>query len=151
MSRAHQRRPPRHPRRIFPAFSLIEVMVAAFVLAFGIVSSIAVLQSGLQALDSARNLTGATQVMQSEMERLRLKSWAQLQQLQDANDTVVAVDGALPGGRFACMREITDRKPDMKQIALIARWHGYDGRLHTARMVTWYCRNGLNDYYYTVH
>ncbi len=126
-------------------------MVAATVLALGIVSSITVLQRGLQALDTARNLTAATQVMQSEIERLRLKNWAQLQALQDSHDTAVTADAGSPNARFTCTREITDYKVDMKQIVLTTTWRGYDGRPHTARMITRYCRNGLNDYFYTVH
>jgi Tfp pilus assembly protein PilV len=151
MSRTNAARPsvPVGPRR--GAFTLAEVLLAAFVLAFGIVSSLAVLQRGFQALDTARNLTGATQVMQSEIERLRLMNWAQLQQLEDAHDTTVALDRSLPPGRFSCTREITDCKPDMKQIVIAACWNGYDGRPHTVRMVTRYCRNGLNDYFYTIH
>jgi type II secretory pathway pseudopilin PulG len=151
MSQSLQWRASIRHQRSWAAFTLVEVMVAVLVLAFGIISSIAVLQRGLQALDTARNLTDATQVMQGEMERLRLKSWAQLQQLQAANDTAVPIDSGRPDGRLSCTREITDRKPEMKEIALTASWRGYDGRLHTARMVTRYCHNGLNDYYYTVH
>ncbi|MBI2497610.1 MAG: hypothetical protein HYV75_06755 [Opitutae bacterium] len=49
------------------------------------------------------------------------------------------------------MREITDVKTGMKQISLTAAWRGYDGRPHTARLITRYGRNGLNDYFYTVH
>lgn len=132
------------------AFSLLEVMIAAFVLATGILSSLLVLQRGLQALDTARHLTAATQIMQSEMERLRLKSWTQLQALQDANDTVVPIDAAAPGLPISCSRAITDQKPGMKRIVLTATWQGYDGRPHTARMITNYAQDGLNDYYYTV-
>jgi hypothetical protein len=36
----------------------------------------------------------------------------------------------------------------MKQITLTAVWRGYDGREHTARLIT---RYGKNDYFYTTH
>lgn len=140
--------PPRpFPRRL--GFTIVEVMVAATVLLFGIVSVITVSQRGLQALDTARNLSAASQLMQSEMERLRLMSWAQLQTLQDSGETEVTLEA--PGGRYACMREIRDLKTSMKEITLVATWKGYDGRGHTARLITRYGKTGLNDYFYTAH
>ena len=129
------------------AFTLVEVMVASTVLVFGIVSAITVSQRGLQALDTARNLTTASALMQNEMERVRLLNWAQLETLQQAADhTVAHADSA----RFACTREIADVKTGMKEIRLITTWRGYDGRPHTARLITRYGRNGLNDYFYTI-
>ncbi|MFZ5494217.1 MAG: type IV pilus modification PilV family protein [Verrucomicrobiota bacterium] len=136
-------------RRARRAFTLAEVMVAATVLAFGIVSVVTVSQRGLQALDTARNLSAASQLMQSEMERLRLMSWAQLQTLQDSGETAVALGSG--GGRYTCTREIRDIKPGMKEITLVATWKGYDGRSHTARLITRYGQTGLNDYFYTAH
>jgi len=139
--------PPASPRR--RAFTIVEVMVAASVLALGIIGVITVSQRGLQALDTARNLSSASQLMQSEMERLRLMSWAQLQVLQDSGETGVALEG--PPGRYACTRQISDVKLNMKEITLVATWKGYDGRGHTARLITRYGKTGLNDYFYTAH
>lgn len=135
----------RRPR----GFTIIEVMVSAAVLALGIVGVVTVSQRGLQALDSARSLSAASQLMQSELERLRLMSWAQLQALQDSGATTVPLDGA--PGRFTCEREIRDLKAGMKEITLVAHWKGYDGRAHTARLITRYGKTGLNDYFYTAH
>jgi prepilin-type N-terminal cleavage/methylation domain-containing protein len=137
------------PRRLRAGFTIVEVMVAAAVLALGIASVVTVSQRGLQALDTARNLAGASQLMQSEMERLRLMSWAQLQAVQDSGETTVPLDG--PAGRYACTRQIQDVKTNMKEIVLVATWKGYDGRSHTARLITRYGRTGLNDYFYTAH
>ncbi len=130
-------------------FTIVEVMVAAAVLALGIASMITVSQRGLQALDNARNLTAASQLMQSEMERVRLMSWTQLQTLQDSGEAKVPLEGA--AGRYACSREIRDIRSGMKEITLTATWKGYDGRPHTAKLITRYGRTGLNDYFYTAH
>ncbi len=132
-------------------FTLVEVMVAAVVLIFGIVGAVTTLQRGFQAIDSARNLTMASQLMQSEMERLRLKSWAQLEALQASRDTTVPLDSAAAGARFTCTRTISDLKTDMKEIVLNAEWRGYDGRPQSARLITRYGKSGLNDYFYTTH
>lgn len=128
-------------------------MIAATVLVFGITTAILTLQSGLQAVDNARNYTTAAQVMQNEMERLRLKSWAQIQTLQDSGNTDVQVSATAnsAGAPFACSRTIRDLKTDMKEIAVVATWRGYDGSPHTARLLTRYSKTGLYDYFYTAH
>lgn len=142
--------PTGRPRR---AFTLVEVMVASVVLVLGIVTAITAMQRGLQAQDSSRNLSLATQLMQTEMEQLRLKSWVQLTELQAAGETQVTLDSSAgsAASRFTCTRRITDLKTDLKEITLTAEWRGYDGRAHTARLITRYGRNGLNDYINTAH
>ena len=135
--------------RPHPGFTILEVMVAATVLVFGLVTAISVGQRGLQAIDTARNLTTASQSMQSEIERLRLMSWAQIQTLQDSGATEVPLE--TDRGRIACLRTIRDVKVNMKEITLVASWNGYDGRPHVARLITRYGKTGLNDYFYTAH
>src|SRR4051812_36646236 len=132
-------------------FTIVEVMVASTVLIFGIVTAITTSQRGLQALDTARNLTAASQVMQSEMERIRLLNWSQLESLQQSGATEVTADAATGLARVNCTRAIVDVKNEMKQITLTAVWRGYDGREHTARLITRYGKSGLNDYFYTTH
>ena len=128
-------------------------MIAAAVLLFGIVSALTVLQSGLQAVDSARNYTKAAQLMQNEMERLRLNSWSQLETLQTSGDTHVDVDTRVQsrGTPFVCTRTIRDLKTDMKEITLESTWRNYDGRPQSAKLVTRYSKSGLYDYFYTSH
>lgn len=130
-----------------PGFTLLEVMIASIVLVLGIVTAITTLQRGFQSLDSARNLTSASQVMQSEMERLRLKNWTQIEDLQKASPALVPTEDT----RFTCTLTIADLKTDMKEIVLRAEWRGYDGRPQTARLITRYGKSGLNDYFYTTH
>lgn len=134
-------------------FSLVEVMVASFVLVLGITTAITTLQQGFKAVDTARNYSYSAQLMQSEMERLRLKNWSQIQDLQDAGTTTVSTDDTASAARtvFTCKRVITDVKADMKEITLISNWQGYDGRPHTARFITRYSKSGLYDYLYTSH
>ncbi len=134
-------------------FSLVEVLVASFVLVLGITTAITTLQQGFKAVDTARNYSYSSQLMQSEMERLRLKNWSQIQALQNAGTTEVSTDDTASAGRtvFTCKRIITDVKTDMKQITLISSWQGFDGRAHTARFITRYSKSGLYDYLYTAH
>ena len=127
-------------------------MIASIVMVLAITTAITTLQRGFQALDTARHTTYASQVMQSELERLRLKSWAQVQALQDSGESAVTVSGVTGGsGSFRCTRAIRDLKTDMKEITLVATWNGYDGRPHTLSYITRYGKSGLYDYFYTAH
>lgn len=140
-------------RRTAAAFSVIEVTMAVFVFGLAILGALTALQRGLVAVDTARSYTYASQVMQSEFERLRMFNWTQLQALQDSGDTSVtatAVAGFSSAG-FSCTRTIQDLKTDMKQIVLTSTWSGHDGRKHTARLITQYGKLGMYDYFYTSH
>ncbi len=127
--------------------------MAAAVLALGITTAITTLQRGLRSIDTARHTTYASQVMQSEMERLRLKSWAQIQALQDSSDSIVPAPGlaGVAAASFACTRTIQDLRADMKEITLVATWRGIDGQAHSVRTMTRYGKSGLYDYFYTSH
>ena len=135
------------------AFTILEVMLAATILVLVLAGSITTLQRGFMAIDTARNYTHASQVLQSEMERLRLYDWTQLQSLQDAGETTFATASlqATATASFKCTRAIHDLKTDMKEITLTATWNGHDGRAHRARFVTRYSKSGLYDYFYTAH
>lgn len=127
--------------------------MAAIVLVFGLTAAITTLQCGFQAVDTARNYTYAAQLMQTELERLRLQSWDQVQSLQDSGNRTVPV-ATVPGtasAAFTCTRDIRDLKPDMKEVTLTSTWRGYDGRTHTTSFITRYGRTGLYDYFYTAH
>lgn len=127
-------------------------MIASIVMVLAITTAITTLQRGFQALDTSRHTTYASQVMQSELERLRLKSWAQIQTLQDSGESAVTVSGVTgASGSFRCTRTISDLKTDMKEITLVSTWNGYDGRPHTLSYITRYGKSGLYDYFYTAH
>ncbi len=145
--------PPASRHRGRAAYTLVEVMVASVVVLLGIVTAITAIQRGFQSLDFARNLATASQLMQSEMEEIRLKNWGQLQALQAAGDAAITADAAAgaAAGRHTCTRSIRVLKEDMLEITLTTTWRGYDGRRQTARLITRYGKNGLNDYISTAH
>ena len=165
--------PRRHrPRRLSRGFTILEVAIAGGVLALGIATSLTTLQIGLRAVDTARNMTLAGQIMQSEMEILRLQNWAQIVALQAAqpdagtaapidptttitSGTATALDSTLTtiAGRFTCTRLIADitGRTNIKAITLRVTWNGVDGRTHEARYQTRYAKNGLSDYFYVAH
>lgn len=144
-------------------FTIFEVMIAAIILVLGITTSLTTLTFGMRAIDTARNTTLAAQIMQSEMENIRLLNWAQITALP-ASDTV-DISSVISSGsassldttlnniisRFSCTRTITTPKTDMREITLRVTWNGQDGRSHGNSYVTRYCKDGLYDFYYTAH
>jgi hypothetical protein len=143
-------------------------MVAAFVLVLAISSSLIVIQAGMRAIDNARYTTLAGQILQSQMEKLRLLTWTQLSHptygpvsfptfVPDLASTTTAhlnrfVVGGTPG---LCSQAITAAPSPfdttLKEITLTATWIGMDGRQHSLSYVTYYGKNGISDFFYTSH
>ena len=138
--------------------------MAVMVMAFGIVTSLTVLQMGVRAIDTARNTTIAAQLLQSVMEDLRMLPWSatspanSISSLETTNNNTagnVTLDASFTNGdanaiamvsRFTITRNITDVTTTMKQIALTATWTGIDGQSHTLNYSSYYGKNGLHDY-----
>jgi len=143
-------------RRREGGFTIVEVAMASFIMAFGIATSIIAMQSGYKHIDLARGTTLASQIIQSEMERLRMMSWTMINALP-ASETF---DGATffsehahIEGVYTITRTVTDdgtRPGDVKNINISVRWRTYDLRWHQRSFNAIYARNGLYDYYYTV-
>ncbi len=144
------------------AFTIVEVAVAAVVLAFGISSAIITIQAGYRTMDDARNLTIASQVLQSELERLRLLPWSSdtggesitgLPASEEVDLTSSFTSNAQIAGRFTLVRTVaqtTGRETTMRDITLTVSWTGIYGVTHSRTFTTRYCKDGLYDYYYTV-
>lgn len=136
------------------AFTLIEVMVAAAVLAVALSSAIIVIQSGFRNLDIARTSTAASQIIQSEMERLRLLNWAAISALPASAQVDIPSShssSVVAGGRVSIVRTVSTvsgRNGEMKAITLTATWTGTSGHTHTRIFKMRYAKNGLFDYYY---
>lgn len=151
-------------------FTLVEVILASFVLIFGITSALIALKGGYNAIDTARDTTLAAQVMQSEMERIRLLPWDTTSldasgKLKPAiirlpEKEALNIADIFPAGtttdklvkKFTAVRtvsEVPDRSSEMKSITIIVTWTGMNGTRHTRTSTTQYAKSGLYDYYYT--
>lgn len=139
--------------------------MAAVVLVLSITTSITVLQYGMRAVDTARSMTLAGQIMQSEMEILRLQNWAQICALpgtEVVNTTTTISSGnataldlklnSIADG-FTCTRTVADiaGRTGIKTITLTTTWKGLDGRDHSVSFSTRYAQYGINDYFYVSH
>ena len=155
-------------KRSISAFTFVEVMMASTVMVLAIASSIIVLQQGMRALDTARFTTLAGQILQSQMEKLRLLTWTQL---TNATSGPVAYSTFTPDvastastqmNRFMVgtdtnrCSQVIEAAPGvltskMMKITLTANWRGLDGSPHTLSYVTYYGQNGLSDFFYTTN
>jgi prepilin-type N-terminal cleavage/methylation domain-containing protein len=147
-------------------FTLIEVMAAAAILAFVISGSIITMQSGFRALDTARKTTLAAQIMQSEMEQLRMQSWNRVRDLLTASEEI-EIEDIFPQNTetersilaemertFTATRKaafVTGSGDEIIQVDISVTWNGIDGKPHKRTSSTRYCKDGLYNYYYTLN
>lgn len=126
--------------------TLIEVMVGALVLVLVFFSTFSVIQSGFEMVDVSRNTGLAGQILQSEIEDIRLKNWASLPADGTTSITLPSAFNAV-SGRFTATRTVSSVNSDMKKVTVQVTWTAYTGRTHTRRYETYYTKGGLNDYY----
>lgn len=135
-------------------FTILEVALAAFVLAFAIASSITAMQQAYFALDRARKITLAGQVMQSEFEKMRLNDWTTISSypaLQDITDTIdptFRAESSAITNSFTVSRAVTEVHAGMKQVTLTTSWRTLDGRVSSKVYSTYYGKDGLYDFFY---
>ena len=145
------------------AFTILEVAIAATILALVIATSLTVLQTGMRAVDTARNMTLAGQISQSVIEVLRLQNWSQISALPAfatvnipnaiSSGSATSLDNTLNKitNRFTCTRTVSDPKANMRLITVTVSWRGNDGRSHSVSSQARYAKKGLNDYIYISH
>lgn len=132
-------------------------MMAAIVMAFAITTSIVTLQRGFLSIDTARNLVIAGQIMQSEIEKMRVSPWSStvtVTGIVDYTNTFPALNidpvftaNTFIGDRFTLTRTMENPKPDLRQITLTITWRNYDGRTLSRSYTTYYARYGLYDFF----
>ena len=135
------------PRR--RGFTLIEVMIAMTVLGLSLASSMIAITLGFRILEDARMGTLASQVLQSEMETLRLKNWAEIDALAESSPfTVDTTLASAAFNRFTCTRTVQPAFTEMKLVTLTVDWTSTSGQPKRCRYYTLISKGGLNDYFY---
>ena len=142
-------------RKLFArrAFSILEVMSALAIMAFGLAAAISGMQIGLRNLDVARTANAISQVMQNEAERIRMYNWDMVIGLP-AEEYITIEDSlktkSLKNGDVLIKRTVTtlaNYNGTMKQIKLQATWSSIDGQRHDRIYWFLYVQGGLYDYY----
>ena len=133
----------------------MEVMMASFIMALGISTSIIAMQASFKQIDLARGTTLASQIIQSEMERIRLMSWTKVAALPASAtfDGTSFFSTSTVAATYEVTRSVVDdatRPGEVKNISVAVRWQTSDGRWHRRTFTAIYAKNGLYDYYYTL-
>ena len=143
--------------------TLVEVMIASLVLVMIFLGALGVMQQAFGMIDTARNSTLAGQVIQSEIEDLRLKSWAVLSAIpaqaqidiaQSVGKGLTTTDSAALAQRFTATRTIADvanRGGNLKRVTITVAWADTSGTRHTRSYETLFGHFGLSDYFVATH
>lgn len=157
---------PRLPfRRRVAAFTIVEVAMAAAVMALSISSSLIVMSRGFASLDTARCLSYASQIMQSELEKMRLTHWGDGTggagsgttgvSAYPTTETVLPIDPSFTnagdvGSRMTLTRLAANapgHTAGMIEVTLKITWTTYDQRTLSRTYTTYYGQNGLYDFF----
>lgn len=141
------------PLRRTRGVTILEVAMASLVMALVLSTAVTTLQRAFISLQNARDLNIASQMLQSEMEKLRLADWTTVSGFT-TSATTVTLDAAFTanpyiGNRFALSRSVTDPKTDTRIITLHVVWLGADNRPLSRNLAMRYSRHGLYDYFYS--
>lgn len=130
--------------------------MATFVMALGISTSVIAMQTGFKSIDVARDTTLASQIIQSEIERIRLMSWTSITTMEEKEKVDISAmftSSVKVTERFSVVRtkeDLAGYGGEVKVINVYVSWKGYDGRSHQMSMPTYYAKNGLYDFFYTL-
>lgn len=139
------------PFRLRSGFSLLEVVIAVFILGLAMAGSLVSLQMAFGMVETARDQTLASQFLQAEIETLRLKNWSQLSDLPA--EEVFAIHGDFGDDvaqRYTCTRriELARAGVNVKRVVVQATWTTRNGVPRELAYETRISKNGINDYYY---
>ncbi len=132
-------------------FTIAEVMMAVAIMSLAITTSLTTMQRTFMSLDSARNITLAAQILQSELESMRLSPWETIRDYP-AGPTTLTIDTGFTGNaaiadRFTLTRQVSTIRTGMRQITLTVSWTAFDGRELSRSFTTYYGENGLYDFF----
>lgn len=132
-------------RRRVAGFSLTEVLISLSLIGVVFASVFSALTQGFRAIELARDNTRCAQILQNEMERLRLLSWQEVSQLpKEESFAPTNVQDTTYQERFSCRRVIKEVKPGQVEITFFVEWSDNRGRTHTRQSATLVSRQGLN-------
>lgn len=122
--------------------------MAAAVMALAMTTSITTMQRAFLGLEAARGTSYASQIMQTEFEKMRLANWATVS-AYTGNPTIDSTFNAIPyivNRQFAMTRTVATVHTGMLQVTLRITWTTFDGRQMARSYTTYYGQNGLYDY-----
>jgi prepilin-type N-terminal cleavage/methylation domain-containing protein len=151
MAVARAMRTPRKRRR---GFTLIEVALGMAILAAGLTGMIEGMVLGYEMLETAHQQTLAAQIMQSEVEYLRMQPWSTIQNLNSTSATSLAnytefssssLKTITTGTTIKFARTVVSPDPHtyLRQVKMTVTWTSFTGKSHTRSCSAYIGRYGL--------
>lgn len=108
-------------------FTLLEVLVALLIFAFGLLAVAALVLTSIQSIGQARHMTDATNLAQQRMEALTNTPYASVVTGAHANNPITVTGAA--GGIYTSTWTVTDNTPatGMKRVTVTTSWTDKDG------------------------
>ncbi len=131
-------------------FTLIEVMIGTVLLSLILAGGLAALIHGYRTIESARDVTRVSQIIQSEIEAIRTHNWEQLSNMPEQK-TQVPLHGSFAARfaeRYTVYREVVPNSDTQKSIIVTVEWTAPNGVQRQQRNYTRVTKGGLNDYFY---
>lgn len=146
---------PRHSKKA--GFSLVEVMIAAWILSVAFAALFGAVGQGMKMIEYSRDVTRVSQILMSEMEELRTLNFTDLEAMRDGSGwySVYKPDTEFNteyNERYTVYRYVWTHPVDsanMIRVILYVTWTAPgSGGWHYRMLTTDFTENGLNDYYY---
>ena len=133
-------------------FTLVEVVIGMTLMAMVFTAAFATYFLGMDMIDDAREEVRASQIIQSEVERMRTMNWQQLSTLSSGatfnpnGEYVKQYSDQYYAYRYVIL--LTNRQSQQYLVAVRVSWTTPSGRNTVRWFNTIFTKNGLNDYYY---
>ncbi len=132
--------------------TLAEVMIGACVLALVLGGSLLVMRRNFWMLGAARDLNFATQILQNEVEHMRLADWSTVSGYPST--ATLTLDSAFTNdtqirSRFTLTRTTAAVQTGLVELVYTVRWTGAKGQTVSRSLRTRYAQNGLYNWFYS--
>ena len=143
--------------RIHSGFTIVEVALAATILLVGFAGMATALMIGSEMLDTARKQTITAQIIQAEVEYLRLKDWPTIQGLASTSSDFLStypdfaptsLAAAFTGTKFKFARQVNypDPHPNLRSITMTVSWTSLNGSWTTGTLHSRSCNAYIGKY-----
>ena len=106
------------------------------------------IRKGFDFVENARNYTVASQILQSEVESLRILTWPEIEEL--GRESVVPLDQRFDeeiAKKFTLTRKMTITGVQKKEVEVTLTWKNSAGGDEAVTFSTFITEGGINDYY----
>lgn len=135
-------------------FTMVELLIFIMVIGIIMTGAFATMAQSIRMVETSRDYARASQILQSEIERLRTMSWEQLEAVQAADGTAIAsieLDEAFQetfNDRYRAFRYLENRYSNQKEAIIWVYWWDGMGNFRIKKTAAWFTKDGLNDFYY---